>query len=31
MGFWDSITELVEAAKPWTTVEAEAPAEESKV
>ncbi|KAI1649439.1 Non-heme 11 kDa protein of cytochrome bc1 complex [Daldinia loculata] len=28
MGIWDTITDLVEAAKPWTTAEAEAPAEE---
>jgi hypothetical protein len=24
MGFWDSVTDMVEAAMPWTTVEAEA-------
>ena len=24
MGFWDSLTDLVEAAAPWSTVEAEA-------
>jgi ubiquinol-cytochrome c reductase subunit 6 len=24
MGFWDSFTDLVEAATPWSTVEAEA-------
>jgi hypothetical protein len=27
MGFFDSISELVSAAAPWATVEAEAPAE----
>jgi ubiquinol-cytochrome c reductase subunit 6 len=31
MGIWDAFTDLVEAAKPWSTVEAEAPAEEPKV
>lgn len=32
MGFWDTITDLVEAATPWGVVEAEAPAaEEPKV
>lgn len=34
MGFWDTITDLVEAAAPWSTAEAEAPEsapEESKV
>jgi hypothetical protein len=25
MGFWDTITDLVDAATPWSTVEAEAP------
>ena len=25
MGIWDTITDLVEAAKPWSTAEAEAP------
>lgn len=25
MGIWDTITDLVEAATPWSTVEAEAP------
>lgn len=24
MGFWDSFTDLIEAATPWSTVEAEA-------
>ncbi|KAI1472841.1 ubiquinol-cytochrome C reductase hinge protein-domain-containing protein [Daldinia caldariorum] len=28
MGIWDAIADLAEAAKPWTTAEAEAPAEE---
>ncbi|KAI1402720.1 Non-heme 11 kDa protein of cytochrome bc1 complex [Hypoxylon fuscum] len=28
MGIWDTITDLVEAATPWSTAEAEAPAEE---
>lgn len=33
MGIWDTITELVEAAAPWSVAEAEAPAqqEEEKV
>lgn len=34
MGFWDTITDLVEAAAPWSTADAEAPEaapEESKV
>lgn len=31
MGFWDTITDLVEAATPWATADAEAPAAESKV
>lgn len=31
MGFWDTITDLAEAAMPWATVEAEAPAAEEKV
>ncbi|KAK3937853.1 ubiquinol-cytochrome c reductase complex 17 kd protein [Diplogelasinospora grovesii] len=26
MGIWDAITDLIEAATPWTTAEAEAPA-----
>ncbi|KAK0743159.1 ubiquinol-cytochrome C reductase hinge protein-domain-containing protein [Schizothecium vesticola] len=30
MGFWDTITDLVEAATPWATADAEAPAAESK-
>ncbi|KAL2016847.1 hypothetical protein VTK56DRAFT_2922 [Thermocarpiscus australiensis] len=29
MGFWDTITDLVEAATPWSTADAEAPAKES--
>lgn len=29
MGFWDTITDLVEAATPWATADAEAPAQES--
>ncbi|KAI1211306.1 uncharacterized protein F4807DRAFT_33032 [Annulohypoxylon truncatum] len=29
MGIWDSIQDLVEAVTPWTTVEAEAPAEDN--
>jgi hypothetical protein len=28
MGFWDTITDIVEAATPWATAEAEAPAED---
>jgi hypothetical protein len=28
MGIWDVITDVFEAAKPWSDVEAEAPAEE---
>lgn len=28
MGFWDTITDLVEAAAPWGTADAEAPAKE---
>ncbi|KAL2197854.1 ubiquinol-cytochrome C reductase hinge protein-domain-containing protein [Corynascus similis CBS 632.67] len=28
MGFWDTITDLVEAAAPWATADAEAPANE---
>ncbi len=31
MGFWDTITDLVEAATPWSTAEAEAPPAEEKV
>lgn len=31
MGFWDTITDLVEAATPWATADAEAPAAESTV
>ncbi|KAL2266207.1 hypothetical protein VTJ83DRAFT_5559 [Remersonia thermophila] len=27
MGIWDAITELVEAAAPWSTADAEAPAQ----
>ncbi|KAI0026180.1 ubiquinol-cytochrome C reductase hinge protein-domain-containing protein [Xylariomycetidae sp. FL0641] len=30
MGIWDSITDLVEAATPWSTAEAEAPPAEDK-
>ncbi|KAI1337053.1 ubiquinol-cytochrome C reductase hinge protein-domain-containing protein [Xylariaceae sp. FL0016] len=30
MGIWDTITDLVEAATPWTTAEAEAPPAEEK-
>ncbi|KAK2002347.1 Non-heme 11 kDa protein of cytochrome bc1 complex [Colletotrichum falcatum] len=30
MGFWDTITDIAEAAMPWATVEAEAPAAEEK-
>jgi hypothetical protein len=29
MGFWDTITDLVEAATPWATADAEAPAQET--
>lgn len=28
MGIWDTIQDLVEAAAPWSTAEAEAPAED---
>jgi ubiquinol-cytochrome c reductase subunit 6 len=28
MGFWDTITDLVEAAAPWATADADAPAKE---
>ena len=28
MGIWEAITDLVEAAAPWSVAEAEAPAEE---
>lgn len=31
MGFWDTLTDLVEAATPWATAEAEAPAKEVTV
>jgi hypothetical protein len=31
MGFWDTITDLVEAATPWATAEAEAPAQDEQV
>lgn len=31
MGVWDVITDLVEAATPWSTAEAEAPLAEDKV
>lgn len=31
MGIWDTITDLVEAATPWSVVEAEAPAQEEQV
>ena len=31
MGIWDAFTDIVEAVTPWSVVEAEAPAEESKV
>ncbi|KAK0709683.1 ubiquinol-cytochrome C reductase hinge protein-domain-containing protein [Lasiosphaeria miniovina] len=30
MGIWDTITDLVEAATPWTTADAEAPAQEEQ-
>ncbi|KAK1846975.1 Cytochrome b-c1 complex subunit 6 [Colletotrichum chrysophilum] len=30
MGIWDTITDLAEAAMPWATVEAEAPAAEEE-
>ncbi|KAI0133593.1 hypothetical protein BJ170DRAFT_590613 [Xylariales sp. AK1849] len=30
MGFWDTVTDLVEAATPWSVAEAEAPAPEEK-
>ncbi|KAK1767674.1 ubiquinol-cytochrome C reductase hinge protein-domain-containing protein [Phialemonium atrogriseum] len=30
MGIWDTITDLVEAATPWSTAEAEAPAQEEQ-
>ena len=28
MGFWDTITDLVEAATPWATADAEVPVRE---
>jgi hypothetical protein len=31
MGIWEAITDLVEAAAPWGTAEAEAPPPEEKV
>lgn len=31
MGIWETITDLVEAATPWSTAEAEAPAQEEQV
>lgn len=31
MGIWDAITEIVEAAAPWSVVEAEAPVDAPKV
>lgn len=31
MGIWDAFSEIVEAVTPWSVVEAEAPAEDSKV
>lgn len=31
MGIWDLVTDLAEAALPWSTVEAEAPAAEDQV
>jgi hypothetical protein len=31
MGIWDTITDLVEAAAPWSVAEAEAPAEQPEV
>jgi len=31
MGFWDTLTDLFEAATPWATAEAEAPAKEVTV
>lgn len=30
MGFWDTITDLVDAATPWSVAEAEAPAADDK-
>jgi len=30
MGFFDALSDLLEAATPWSTVEAEAPAEDKK-
>ncbi|KAI1380348.1 Non-heme 11 kDa protein of cytochrome bc1 complex [Hypoxylon crocopeplum] len=30
MGIWDTITDLVEATTPWSTAEAEAPAEDKE-
>ncbi|KAI2628806.1 Non-heme 11 kDa protein of cytochrome bc1 complex [Hypoxylon sp. NC1633] len=30
MGIWDTISDLVEAATPWSTAEAEAPAEDKE-
>jgi hypothetical protein len=31
MGFWDTVTDLVEAATPWSAAQAEAPPPEDKV
>lgn len=31
MGFWDTVNDIVEAAVPWATAEAEAPPAEEKV
>jgi hypothetical protein len=31
MGIWDAFTDMVEAVTPWSVVEAEAPAEDTKV
>ena len=31
MGIWETFTDLVEAATPWSTAEAEAPVQEEQV
>lgn len=31
MGIWETLTDLVDAAAPWSTAEAEAPASEEQV
>ena len=31
MGIWETVTDLIEAAMPWSEAEAEAPAEEPQI